>query len=81
MENNLKNRNIGIEVPEILKGMVKVVGVGDRGIKIISQLFLQGCRGLDLITCYAYIDSLKSSTVSTKILLDMNVGLVSFVFS
>ena len=74
MDNNLENLNNGIEIPEILSGMIKVVGVGVRGISTINHLLKIGCVGLDLAVFDTSVDSSKIGLKSNRTQLNCGVN-------
>ncbi|MEM8520623.1 hypothetical protein [Flavobacterium sp. PL12] len=77
MDNNLEDLKNRIEIPEILIGMIKVVGVGVRGISTINHLRKTGCIGLGLAVFEASLVSSKSGLKSNKT--QLNVGVNSSV--
>ena len=77
MDNYLENLKNRIEVPEILIGMIKVVGVGVRGISTINHLHKIGCVGLDLAVFDTSVVSSKSGLKSNKT--QLNIGMNSSV--
>ncbi|MEC5165937.1 cell division GTPase FtsZ [Flavobacterium sp. PL11] len=74
MDNYLENLTNGIEIPEILSGMIKVVGVGDRGVYTINHLRKTGCIGLGLAVFDASVVSSKSGIKSNKTQLNIGVN-------
>ena len=54
--------------------MVKVLGVGDRGVYTINHLLKTGCIGVGLAVFDTSVDSLKSSRKSNKTHLNSGVN-------
>ncbi|WP_188051091.1 hypothetical protein [Flavobacterium sp. GP15] len=74
MDNNLENLKNGIEIPEILTGMIKVVGVGDRGVYTINYLRKTSCIGLGIAVFDASAGSSNSGLKSNKTQLNSGVN-------